>query len=79
MNNVRVQGRMQLFRKIFQKALNRDLTLPLYGRGAALQSAQHKYGFTKPKHIRGDKTLKNVEFWSQCRIFHGCTLAANRR
>ena len=29
---------MQIVRKMSQKALNRDLTLPLYGRGAALQS-----------------------------------------
>ena len=36
--NLRIQGRMYIFRKISQKALNRDLTLPLYGRGAALQS-----------------------------------------
>ena len=36
--NLRIQGRMQHFKKMPQKALNRDLTLPLYGRGAALQS-----------------------------------------
>ena len=55
--NLRIQGRMQFFRKMSQKALNRDLTLPEYGRGPARQSPQ-KYGFTKQKHIRGDKTLK---------------------
>ena len=56
--NLRIQGRMQIFRQMSQKALNRDLTLPFYGRGPALQSPQQSHGFTKQKHIRGDKTLK---------------------
>ncbi len=38
--NLLIQGRMQIFRIISQKALNRDLTLPFYGRGPALQSPQ---------------------------------------
>ena len=36
--NLRIQGRMQMFRTIIQKALNLDLALPFYGRGPALQS-----------------------------------------
>ncbi len=36
--NLRIQGRMQIFEKMSQKALNRDLTLPFCGRGHALQS-----------------------------------------
>ena len=38
--NLRIQGRMQIFKQMSQKALNRDLTLPFCGRGDSLQSPQ---------------------------------------
>ncbi len=42
---------MQIFEKISQKALKRVLTLPK-------ADPAKNGGFTKQKHIRGDKTLK---------------------
>ena len=34
--NLRIQGRMQIFKKMSQKALNRILTLPNYSTGPGL-------------------------------------------
>ena len=36
--NLRIQGRMQVFEKMSQEALSRDLTLPFCGRGHSMQS-----------------------------------------
>ena len=55
---LRIQGRMQIFEKMSHKALNRVLTLECSGGSDLLQSPQKKYGLTKQKHIRGEKTLK---------------------
>merc|ERR1712139_498756 len=49
---------MQIFKKRSQKALNRVLTLPKARSRKMRQFPVKKYGFTKQKHIRGDKTLK---------------------
>ena len=58
---LRIQGRMQIFEKMSQKALNRVLTLDCSGGSDLLQFAAisaKNYGFTKQKHIRGEKTQK---------------------
>ena len=48
---------MQIFKKMSQKALKRDLTLECSGEGDLLQSPLKKYGYTKQKHTRGEKTM----------------------
>ena len=70
---LRIQGRMQIFEKMSQKALNRVLALDCSGESDLLQYPLKIMDLQK-KHIRGEKNTEIVEFRSQCQIFRGWTL-----
>ena len=56
MRNLRIQGRMQIFEKMSQKALNRILTLPNYSTGPELLISS---GFLDLQTTALTQTLQN--------------------
>ena len=69
---LRIQGRMKLFKKMSQKALNHVLTLKSSGGGDLLPSPQ-KVMELQNKNISVVKQIEIVVFRSQCQIFRGWT------
>ncbi len=57
--NLRIQGRMQIFEKMSQKASNRILALPNYSTAPGAFDFFRNYKFTKQQRLQTIQTLKN--------------------
>ena len=65
---LRIQGRMHIFEKMSQKALNRVLTLAKDSRGRELSKSSGIIDLQNVYFVNNSNTV-NLEFWPQCHIF----------